>query len=128
MTEANNYQGYQEFNKRIDTLGALIEEQISIVRSLKMPIQEANLKKLKEIVQSTNFKVMVLGEFKRGKSTFINALLGKEVLPAYSTPCTAIINESNGAIPSVLYYTSTKLTASLHHHLVMCQSIKLRSM
>jgi hypothetical protein len=47
MTEANNYQGYQEFNKRIDTLGALIEEQISIVRSLKMPIQEANLKRVR---------------------------------------------------------------------------------
>jgi len=93
MTETNNYQGYQEFNKRIDTLSNLIEGQISIVRSLNMPIQETNLKQLKENVQSTSFKVMVLGEFKRGKSTFINALLGEEVLPAYSTPCTAIINE-----------------------------------
>ena len=36
---------------------------------------------------------MVLGEFKRGKSTFINALLGEEILPAYAVPCTAIINE-----------------------------------
>ena len=36
---------------------------------------------------------MILGEFKRGKSTFINALLGEEILPAFATPCTAIINE-----------------------------------
>ncbi len=36
---------------------------------------------------------MVLGEFKRGKSTFINALLGEEVLPSSAIPCTAVINE-----------------------------------
>lgn len=40
-----------------------------------------------------SFKVLVVGEFKRGKSTFINALLGEEVLPAFATPCTAVINE-----------------------------------
>jgi ribosome biogenesis GTPase A len=34
-----------------------------------------------------------MGEFNRGKSTFINALLGQEVLPAYVIPTTAIINE-----------------------------------
>ena len=34
-----------------------------------------------------------MGEFKRGKSTFINAMLGEKVLPAYARPCTAIINE-----------------------------------
>lgn len=44
-------------------------------------------------VNSDRFKVLVLGEFKRGKSTLINALLGEEVLPAFATPCTAIINE-----------------------------------
>ena len=34
-----------------------------------------------------------MGEFNRGKSTFINALLGQRVLPAYVLPTTAIINE-----------------------------------
>ena len=48
---------------------------------------------LKERVESENFKVLVLGEFNAGKSTFINALLKKEILPSYSLPCTAIINE-----------------------------------
>ncbi|QLE59575.1 GTP-binding protein [Nostoc sp. TCL26-01] len=85
--------GYKEFKQKTNTLVSLIERQTNIIRALNIPDQEANLNSLKELVQSSSFKVMVLGEFKRGKSTFINALLGEEILPAYSTPCTAIINE-----------------------------------
>ena len=47
----------------------------------------------KERLINDTFRVLVLGEFKRGKSTFINAMLGEEVLPAFATPCTAVINE-----------------------------------
>ncbi|MGB0387811.1 MAG: dynamin family protein, partial [Ardenticatenaceae bacterium] len=36
-----------------------------------------------------HFSVAVVGEFKRGKSTFINALLGQEILPAGIKPCSA---------------------------------------
>lgn len=48
---------------------------------------------VKDRLEKDNFKVLVIGEFKRGKSTFINALMGKKILPSYSTPCTAVINE-----------------------------------
>src|ERR671935_1884526 len=34
--------------------------------------------------------VAVIGEFKRGKSTLINALLGEDVLPTGVTPVTAV--------------------------------------
>jgi Dynamin family len=34
--------------------------------------------------------VVVIGEFKRGKSTLINALLGEDVLPTGVTPVTAV--------------------------------------
>lgn len=37
------------------------------------------------------FKIIVLGEFNHGKSTFLNALLGQEILPASICPTTAII-------------------------------------
>lgn len=36
--------------------------------------------------------VVILGEFKRGKSTFLNALLGGNLLPVDVTPTTATIN------------------------------------
>lgn len=44
-------------------------------------------------LESDKLKILVAGQFKQGKSTLINALLGEEVLPAYSTPCTAVITE-----------------------------------
>ncbi len=43
-------------------------------------------------VQANSFAVAVVGEFKRGKSTFINALLGQEILPADVLPCSATLN------------------------------------
>ncbi|NET45457.1 dynamin family protein [Okeania sp. SIO2B3] len=39
------------------------------------------------------FNVLVLGEFKNGKSTLLNAMLGEEVLPSDFLPCTAIITK-----------------------------------
>ena len=44
------------------------------------------LGELADRVQAGVFRVLVLGEFKRGKSTLINALLGANLLPANVTP------------------------------------------
>ena len=43
-------------------------------------------------VETNSFEIAVVGEFKRGKSTLINALLGKEILPADIVPTTATLN------------------------------------
>ncbi len=43
-------------------------------------------------VENERFFLVVLGEFNHGKSTFVNALLGDEVLPTGITPTTASIN------------------------------------
>ena len=49
-----------------------------------------------------HFSIAVVGEFKRGKSTFINALLGKEILPADIAPTSATINRvTYGVQPAV---------------------------
>lgn len=56
---------------------------------------EAACQKLEELtqdIQNDFFVVVVLGEFKRGKSTFINALIGKDLLPTDVLPETATIN------------------------------------
>jgi GTPase SAR1 family protein len=59
---------------------------------------ESSLQRSKE----NKFSIAVVGEFKRGKSTFINALLGKEVLPADILPCSATLNRvTYGLQPSV---------------------------
>lgn len=45
----------------------------------------------KSKLKKSQFNLVVLGQFKRGKSTFINALLGEEILPTGVLPLTAII-------------------------------------
>jgi small GTP-binding protein len=42
-------------------------------------------------LQQGVFRLMVLGDMKRGKSTLINALLGEKVVPMDASPCTALL-------------------------------------
>ena len=37
------------------------------------------------------FRLLVLGDMKRGKSTFLNAILGEKILPTGVNPCTAVL-------------------------------------
>nr|HEX4315644.1 dynamin family protein [Kofleriaceae bacterium] len=43
-------------------------------------------------LEAERFHLVVLGEFNHGKSTFVNALLGADILPTGITPTTAAIN------------------------------------
>ena len=88
-----SYQQYDEFQRRRGILVSFIKGLRGLLASLDMADTAKSLQQLVDLVQSDAFKVLVLGEFKRGKSTFINAILGDEILPAYAKPCTAIINE-----------------------------------
>ena len=45
---------------------------------------------LRDRLSAARLRVLIAGEAKRGKSTLINALLGRAVLPAGVTPLTAI--------------------------------------
>jgi GTPase SAR1 family protein len=46
---------------------------------------------LKEKLEENVFNLVVLGQFKRGKTSFINALLGEELLPTAVVPLTSIV-------------------------------------
>ena len=49
--------------------------------------------RLAERLSHCHFHVAVLGEFKRGKSTVINALLGLDLMPTGVLPLTATATE-----------------------------------
>ncbi len=101
-----NDRQYQLFQQKRNTLAVLVKQQIEVLHSLNMKETESTIRQLEDRILTDNFKVLVIGEFNRGKSTFINALLRQEVLPAYSTPTTAIINEVKWGDKSkaILYY------------------------
>ena len=88
----NNF-GFDQYNIYREKLAKLIGEGVGIFAKLGQESTSRSLQKLLENLQSQVFRILVMGEFKRGKSTFINALLGEAVLPAYDFPTTAVINE-----------------------------------
>lgn len=83
----------QEFAARQKRLAGLIQDASTLVQALDMEHCAQSLGALQQKISSDSFKIMVMGNFKNGKSTFINAFLGQEILPAYAVPTTAIINE-----------------------------------
>lgn len=81
-----------------------IEKLINSIDELMALAVERNKTAAVNILEETKrrlidnkFTLVVLGEFKRGKSTFINALLGEKLLPSAVIPLTAI--------PTVLEYS-----------------------
>ncbi|KAI8987490.1 hypothetical protein BDF20DRAFT_815517 [Mycotypha africana] len=59
----------------------------------KLKTSLAYLDKLSNRVSDTSSKVLVTGDLNSGKSTFVNALLKREVLPVDQQPCTSIFCE-----------------------------------
>lgn len=58
--------------------------------ALGTPADRAALDELSARLRERRLRVLVAGEAKRGKSTLVNALLGRAVLPAGVTPLTAL--------------------------------------
>lgn len=74
------------------TLVTELTRLLDIAREIDLPDVESSIKSEILRVKEKTFRVIVVGEFKRGKSTLINALLKRKVLPADVVPTTATIN------------------------------------
>ena len=58
---------------------------------LQLDRELQDLQATAENLRSGVFRLLVLGDLKRGKSTFLNALLGEQILPSDVNPCTALL-------------------------------------
>lgn len=95
---AIDYQYYEfqsyEYLVRLGQLWEGMEELTGVQELL------AQIRKEQELIRTRKFRVAVVGEFRRGKSTFVNALLGREILPTDALPTTATLNRiTYGAVP-----------------------------
>ncbi len=81
-----------EMSKLSAPVSALLEQAKAAI-SFPSNAQAAQLAKLDELqarIDDARLRVAALGQFKRGKSTLLNALLGAPILPMGVTPVTAI--------------------------------------
>ena len=69
---------------------APLETLAQVARELGIADVERQAESLAERLAEGRFNVAVLGQFKRGKSSLINALLGRPILPTGIVPVTAV--------------------------------------
>jgi len=67
-----------------------IDQQLGELVDVKASINDFQV--LQENLVNNRFELVVIGEFSTGKSTFINAIVGKKVLPSKAQPTTATVN------------------------------------
>ncbi|KAI0698458.1 hypothetical protein BC835DRAFT_1268952 [Cytidiella melzeri] len=71
------------------SIANLVDERISAAIT--------HIEKLRQRVEDTSSKVLVTGDLNAGKSTFVNALLRKNVMPVDQQPCTTAFCEVHDA-------------------------------
>ncbi|MBQ4630761.1 MAG: dynamin family protein [Clostridia bacterium] len=89
---SNNYTNYQEKVTTITTGIERLAGNGGVLRNLNLPEVADDLSAAGDKLKKHIFSVGIMGEFKRGKSTVINALLGQEIVPADILPCSATLN------------------------------------
>ncbi|PPJ63947.1 dynamin family protein [Cuspidothrix issatschenkoi] len=91
-----------EYNKIERTLISDLEKLRRFSQKLKLTKSIGLIDDVLQRIEQRTFSIAVVGEFKRGKSTFINALLGQEILPSDILPCSATLNRvTYGVKPEV---------------------------
>lgn len=74
--------------------GKVKEDILATIDQLSGCVRDESAKSLASIrskLTEEAFNLVVLGQFKRGKSTFINALLGESILPTAIVPLTSVV-------------------------------------
>lgn len=84
-----SYIGYQEM---IADLSTALKTTSEVMEQLELTDQAIQARDTSAKLKSHIFSVGIMGEFKRGKSTVINALLGEKIAPADVVPASATLN------------------------------------
>lgn len=92
MEQVFNYGSYSGYKQTVSGLTEDLSQLKEYCEYIGLEHTAKSIGETIEKVAKEHFEVAIVGEFKRGKSTLINALLGQEVLPADVLPATATLN------------------------------------
>lgn len=82
-----------QFQEYKNTLFTQLQNIPVILDTLGAYSRKKNLHNIVKDIQESNFRVLICGEFKRGKSCLINALLQENIVPMKVAPCTGTVTE-----------------------------------
>lgn len=92
-TANTSFSGFLHYKQTVTDIVTDLKKLREFSKKLEL---EGNVRSIDEILErlsNDSFSVAIVGEFKRGKSTVINALLGKSILPVDVLPTTATLNK-----------------------------------
>lgn len=92
MEQTKTDADYGTYQNMVITVNTGLRELQKVCQSLKLDENRKALRKAGEKLENHKFAVGIMGEFNRGKSTVINSLLEKEIMPADILPCSATMN------------------------------------
>lgn len=89
----------EKITKNVQEYAILVDNQdkkasvegLDVTPGLGLHTEAENFRSISKDIQDGIFKTIVMGRFKNGKSTFINALTGEALMAARATACTAVI-------------------------------------
>jgi len=100
--------GFSDVKEKADAIQKAVEEAsilvgppgvgkvpgVNVPTGLKgLESYSRGLRQVSDGLKTSMFKTLFMGTFKNGKSTTINAILGRELLPVAVTACTAVISQ-----------------------------------
>lgn len=111
MDGTNNFSNFTGYRQTVMELTADLNQLKEYSKILNLKGNEESIEETLAKVANDSFDVAIIGEFKRGKSTLINAILGQEILPSDVLPTTATLNRVTYGIKpgvQVIYKDGTK--------------------
>ena len=82
----------QEYNQKKNEIFDYVKSVQKICETYDDLDNQSKLIHLINKMEKDTFQLVVVGEFSRGKSTLINALLGDDILPSDPNPTTVMLN------------------------------------
>jgi len=91
-TGTMNNNGYATYQNMVSQVSNGLTELSKLCAEMNLEENKKDMDKYYHKMNNHAFSVGIMGEFKRGKSTVINSLLEKEIMPADILPCSATMN------------------------------------
>jgi GTPase Era involved in 16S rRNA processing len=98
MEKPTSFSSFSNYKQTVIELNGDLQKLLEYTTKMKL---EGNAKAVEDVMKrlaEDTFSIAIIGEFNRGKSTLINALLGKDVLPMDVLPTTATLNKISYSI------------------------------